>query len=379
MKLKSVFLFLCALWLSVIMPLGVYSQSISEDEIRGVWLTNIDSDVLFSAENTQGAIALLADANFNSVYPTVWNWGYTLYPSEVNQQATGVKLDPTEGLQHRDVLQEIITEGHEKKLRVIPWFEFGFMAPADSILAQKHPHWITRRIDKTEIWLEGGVHERVWLNPLHPEVQGFISDLVLEIVRNYDIDGIQFDDHFGYPSELGYDPYTVRLYRQEHNGKLPPPNALNAEWIQWRADKITEYLTTLHSQIKAIKPDIILSISPNPQEFSLEQYLLDWATWEKMGLIDELLLQVYRDNMIAFNREILQEDIQNAKNNIPSAIALLSGLKGRQVPLEMIKQQINSTRAENYGGVSFFFYESLWNFGPESKEERIKFFKDIFS
>jgi len=75
---------------------------------------------------------------------------------------------------------------------VIPWFEFGFMAPADSDLAKRHPDWLTSRRDGSQIWIEGK-HE-VWLNPFRPEVQQFIQDLILEIVSK-DIDGIQFDDH----------------------------------------------------------------------------------------------------------------------------------------------------------------------------------------
>jgi len=379
MKLKSIIIFFCTLLISFTLPQLTYSHPSDAEEIRGVWLTNIDSEVLFSTQKTQSAIALLKEANFNTVYPTVWNWGYTLYPSPVAEKVTGTKIDPEEGLQNRDILQEIITEGHQKQLKVIPWFEFGFMAPADSQLAQQHPSWITNRIDNSNIWLEGGVHERVWLNPLHPEVQKFITDLVMEIVTNYDIDGIQFDDHFGYPSDLGYDPYTTRLYRQEHDGRFPPRDFANQEWIQWRADKITDYVETLHHEIKKVKPDVLVSISPNPQKFSLEKYLLDWAKWEEMGLIDELLVQVYRDNMIAFNREIAQADIQRAKNNIPTAVGILSGLKGRQVSLNIMEEQIRRTRQEGYGGVAFFFYESLWNFGPESVEMRKDFFKNIFS
>ena len=107
-------------------------------------------------------------------------------------------------------------------MSVIPWFEFGFMAPADSELARRYPEWLTSRQDGSTIWWEGKTHQRVWLNPLRPEVQRFMTDLIVEIVSNYDIDGIQLDDHFGYPSELGYDDYTVSLYRNEHNGEFPP-------------------------------------------------------------------------------------------------------------------------------------------------------------
>ena len=372
-----VLLFCLSLTVSLFNPLTNYSQT-PTSEIRGVWLTNIDSDVLFSTEKTREAIATLADLHFNTLYPTVWNWGYTLYPSQVAAEETGVSLDPTEGLQNRDVLEEIVTQGHEKGMAVIPWFEFGFMAPFDSELAKRHPEWLTQRLDGSSIWLEGNVHKRVWLNPLHPEVQKFITDLVVEIVNNYDLDGIQFDDHFGIPSEFGYDSYTLKLYQQEHEGQSPPLNSKNEEWIRWRADKITDYMKDLFKAIKATKQQVLISVSPNPQIFSLENYLLDWEKWERIGLIEELILQVYRDNMEAFERELKQPEMQAAKKHIPVGIGILSGLKGRPTDFQLIAKQVNNTRKQGFTGVSFFFYESLWNFGPETGEERKLGFKSLF-
>ncbi|MCY7322219.1 MAG: family 10 glycosylhydrolase, partial [Phormidesmis sp. CAN_BIN36] len=146
-------------------------------EIRGVWLTNIDSDVMFSRDRLTKTVSELADANVNTVYPAVWNWGYTLYPSETAKKTIGVAYDPRPeavGLNDRDMLKEFIEQGHQRKLSVIPWFEFGFMAPADSELARLHPDWLTQRSDKTQVWQEGK-YPRVWLNPFKPEVQTFIS------------------------------------------------------------------------------------------------------------------------------------------------------------------------------------------------------------
>jgi uncharacterized lipoprotein YddW (UPF0748 family) len=376
-----VLLFILSLSFCIFYLFLTYFQSFSppNGEIRGVWLTSIDSDVLFPPDNTKKAITTLADLNFNTLYPTVWNWGYTLYPSVVAKKTTGIELYPTEGLQNRDILKEIIKQGHDKKMAVIPWFEFGFMAPADSELAKRHPDWLTQRLDGTKIWLEGNVYERVWLNPLHPEVQRFLTDLVVEIVTKYDIDGIQFDDHFGIPSDFGYEPYTVQLYQREHQGKNPPLNPKNTDWIQWRADKITDYMNNLFTAIKSVKQNVIVSVSPNPQEFSLENYLLDWEKWERMGLIEELVMQIYRDNMDSFQRELNQPEVLAAKNHIPVAIGILSGLKGRPVGLDLINKQVNYTRKQNFAGVSFFFYESLWNIGKESPETRKANYKNLFT
>jgi len=138
--IKLVIIFFLTVTFTISISQFSNSQSVDNQEIRGVWLTNIDSDVLFTANQTKKAIATLDKLNFNSLYPTVWNWGHTLYPSQVAENATGIKVDPTEALKNRDVLQEIISESHKKKIAVIPWFEFGFMAPADSSLAKKHPN-----------------------------------------------------------------------------------------------------------------------------------------------------------------------------------------------------------------------------------------------
>ena len=378
LDMRRIFLFLLALFFALTTPQLINAQVKVNPEIRGVWLTNIDSDVLFSPAKTEKAIATLADLNFNTVYPTVWNWGYTLYPSQVAEKVTNSRIDPAEGLQNRDVLAEIISHAHQHNISVIPWFEFGFMAPADSQLARLHPDWLTQRQDGSNVWLEGNVHERVWLNPLHPEVQEFITDLMVEIVSNYDIEGIQVDDHFGYPSEFGYDSYTVATYRQQHDGKLPPLDHANPDWIQWRADHITAYMETLFHRLKAVKPDVIISVSPNPQTFSLEKYLLDWARWERKGLVEELIVQVYRNNMEAFTRELAQPELEQARNHIPTSIGILTGLKGNPVNFDLITEQIEQTREQKFAGVSFFFYESLWNFGPEKPQQRQSLLKSLF-
>ena len=356
-----------------------HSYSQTKTELRGVWLTNIDSDVLFYPEQTANGINRLAQLGINTLYPTVWNSGYTLYPSKVADLTIGKSLDPTLTPQDRDILAEVINSGHEKAMAVIPWFEFGFMAPAASELAQLHPHWLTQRRNGDTIWLEGNIHPRVWLNPLHPEVQQFITDLVVEIVSDYDVDGIQFDDHFGYPADFGYDDWTIELYKQEHSGQIPPQDYQDQKWIRWRATKITDYMQSLFKSIKTANHQAIISVSPNPQKFSLNQYLLDWETWERKGLIEELVLQLYRNNLKDFSQELNQPEVIKARSHIPVSIGILTGLKGRPIPFKQIQDQIEKVREQEFAGVSLFFYESLWNFAPETPQERLNSFKKVFS
>ena len=350
----------------------------NQGEIRGVWLTNIDSDAMYSPTSTKLAVDRLARLNFNTIYPTVWQGGYTLYPSPVAKRVFGKSLDPHPELQGRDVLQEIVKEGHKKGLAVIPWFEFGFMAPANSELAKQHPEWLTKKRDGSTIKMEGQ-EPRVWLNPFHPEVQQFILDLITEIVANYDIDGIQFDDHFGLPSEFGYDDYTMGLFEKELPGLSPSQDPKETFWVRWRADKINEFMERVFYAVKAIKQDCIISLSPNPFHFALPAYLQDWFTWERKGFIEEIILQVYRPDLDRFIAELERTEVELAKNHIPVAIGILSGLKNRSTPIEKIQEQVEATRQRGFAGVSFFFYESLWSWSKEPTIFRQVILQRMFS
>jgi uncharacterized lipoprotein YddW (UPF0748 family) len=384
MSLSAISLILILLMpgLSGAMP----AKTANRSEIRGVWITNIDSDVLFDRTRLSKNISQLQKLNFNTLYPVVWNWGYSLYPSKVAAQEVGQAMMPkksietllgrrlpaSEGLAGRDVLKEIIEQGHRAKMAVIPWFEFGFMTtapsdPAGSDLAKRHPQWLTQKADGSQISKEG-THDRVWLNPLNPEVQKFIKSLLVEVVKSYDVDGIQLDDHFGYPYQYGYDPLTVKLYQAEHQGKNPPQNPKDVEWTNWRAGKVTAFMKDLFKEIKQANPRAILSVSPNPQEFSKEFYLADWEAWERAGLVEELVIQLYRNDLARFKSEMQKPEVQRAKTHIPVAIGVLAGLKPRPIPMKQIQEQVEAIRQEKLAGVSFFFYETLWNLKPVNEK-----------
>ncbi|MEL6815839.1 MAG: glycoside hydrolase family 10 protein [Cyanobacteria bacterium J06598_3] len=360
-------------------------------ELRGVWMTNIDSEVLFSRDALEQGLNQLADLNFNTVYPTVWNWGYTLFPSAVAERTTGFKqgLYPDLGQTgrqtekeaaqgDRDMLKELIEIAHGRDLKVIPWFEFGFMAPADSSLAQRHPDWLTQKVDGTLTTPEGD-HQRVWLNPFHPEVEGFIKEMVAELAANYDIDGFQVDDHMGLPVAYGYDPYTVNLYKLEHDGQGPPMDEKDEEWTRWRADKITDVIGDVFTTLKSQKANAVMSVSPNPHVWAYEYYLQDWDTWLKRGYVEELIIQLYRNDLGRFVWEMGAEAAEFSRTHIPTGIGILSGLRGRSVPMTQIAEQVEAVRDRNYSGVSFFFYETLWDLSSEgTPAERQSAFAEIF-
>ncbi|MEG3435549.1 glycoside hydrolase family 10 protein [Pannus brasiliensis CCIBt3594] len=359
--------FLASLIAVLLSPgLSIAFSQPADPDIRGVWITTNDTEILLERDKRDRAIEDLSKLNFNAVYPVVWNSGYALYPSEVAKREGIQPFVPT-GSKGEDALKELIDRSREKGLRAIPWFEFGFMAPPTSEMAMKHPGWLTRKRDGTTTWV-GAAGEVVWLNPFRPEVQNFISELVLEVARQYDIDGIQFDDHLSLPNEFGYDDFTVALYQQETQ-KTPPANPRDPEWTRWRADKITAFVANLNQALKAIKPNARFSIAPNPYEFAYNGHLQDWLGWVRQGLVDELIVQVYRPDMAGFLKQLDRPEIQETQQRIPTGIGVLSGLRTRPIELPFIQEKVTAARSRGLG-IIFFFYESLWNRAPESIGER---------
>lgn len=381
------------------------------EEIRGVWITNVASGVLFSPWGIPRALNQLAEMHFNTVYPVAWNRGQAFYRSQTLNKITGQTIDPLIALTHlrEDPLAEMVRVGHRQNLRVIPWFEYGFMVPMSSAIAQQHPEWLTTRqdgsrqlkgtfeagelplepslVDGKEVdsrglfsrLLNGGVPAQLgWLNPMHPSVQGLLLGLVEEVIDGYDVDGIQLDDHFSLPVEFGYDSYTVSLYQAEHQGQLPPNNPADPDWIRWRAGKLSRFMNVLHARVKAKCPTCTISISPNPAKFAYRFYLQDWRSWVTEGWVDELVVQVYRDDFERFESELGKEPLQKAQSRIPVSIGILTGTWRHPISFEQIRQQVQSSRDRHFAGVSFFYWDTLWSyFTPEAPKRRRQAFKQL--
>lgn len=342
-------------------------------ELRGVWLTANDMPVLRDRSSMQATINQLADLQFNRLYVVVWNGGMAYYPSAISE-GRGFQNFSYRGLQGQDVIGELIAAGRSRQLTVLPWFEFGFMAPPDSEIAQRHRSWLTQRRDGTLTSISAA-GEVVWLNPFRPEVQKLITDLVLEVMKQYDADGIQFDDHMSLPRDFGYDPFTVELYRKE-TGKTPPANADDPGWVKWRANRLTHFMARLSQSVREIQPNAIISISPNYYDFAYKLQLQDWRSWVKQGIADELLIQIYRPDLDSYLPQLTKPEVQESSQRIPTAIAVLSGQRNRPTPMSLIREKVAANRAQGLGA-AFFYLESLWKLGPEPEQERITAFGEL--
>lgn len=327
-------------------------------EIRGIWITTTASQVFNSQKNIAQAINFLAETGFNVVFPVVWNNGLTTYPSQVMRDNFGIEINPL--FQGRDPLLELITEAKKVNIAVIPWFEYGFASSyqqkGGSIIAKK-PEWAARDFSGNLLTKNGFD----WLNSLDNEVQDFLLSLFLEVVKKYEIAGIQGDDRFpSLPVEGGYDQKTITRYQQEFN-QQPPPNYKDPQWLQWRADILSSFLHRFYREIININPELIISMSPNVYRWGYENYLQDSQTWVDLGLVDLIHPQVYQREFELYQRDIDRlKATQFTAQQLPQLIpgVLLKQGTYTITPEHLIKV-INYNRAVGIQGEILFFYEGL--------------------
>ncbi|MGC1395829.1 MAG: glycoside hydrolase family 10 protein, partial [Coleofasciculaceae cyanobacterium] len=98
------------------------------------------------------------------------------------------------------------------------------------------------------------------------------------------------------------------------------------------------------------------------------------------GWIEELVVQVYRDDLTSFLEQLSQPALQVARSQIPVGVGILTGTWSRPVDIAQISEQVQAVRDRGFDGVSFFYWESLWGYlAPESPRQRRSSFRSLFS
>lgn len=348
-------------WINLLFVVLVFlacRSAASQPPIRGVWITNVASEALRSPEKVKETVDLCRQKGINTMYVVVWNKGRTMYPSAVVERYIGVRQDPVYGA--FDPIKAIVAEGHRQGLAVHAWFEFGFSydyKDSTGLWMQRYPHWAGRD-GKGNLLQKNGFF---WWNALHPEVQQFMKELVLEVVANYAVDGVQGDDRLpAMPAEGGYDAYTRELYRKA-TGKEVPAKHDEPAFLQWKADQLSLFGKQLYQSVKAARSSCVVSWAPSIYPWSKEQYLQDWPAWLNGGYADIVLPQLYRYSIDAYEkvfRELSSQLRPEQKRQVVPGILTALG-DGYRVAPQLLQQMIALNRKYGFEGECFFYFETL--------------------
>lgn len=344
--------------------------SVQPRRTLGVWLTNSPSPLYYDKTTLLKAMDELQQAGFTALYPNVWSRGTTFHrsqfaPVEPPLLKAGLNLDP---------ICAISKEGRKRGMKVIPWFEYGLMEPADAAVVKQHPEWVLTRRDGNPVMTMHG-KEMVWLNPAHPGVRERFIGLVVEVMKRCKMDGLQLDDHFAWPVELGYDPYTTALYQQD-TGVQPPKDHTNRYWMTWRRRQLTGLLRELRQRLDDESLPQRISLSPGPFRFAYNHWLQDWELWAVGELIDDLVVQNYAYSLKGFAKDLNQPALRKARQwGLPVQIGVLAGFGKRTTPIPVLAEKKRLSNEQGYG-VIYFYWEGLW--GKYSGKEGSAFRFDAF-
>ena len=356
-------------------PASAQLPSVQPKRMLGVWLTNSPSRLYYDRQVLIQAMDELQAAGFNAIYPNVWSRGTTFHrsryaPVEPALKKAGLQLDP---------ICTLSEQARQRGMKVIPWFEYGLMEPASSAVVQQHPEWVLARADGNTIMTMHG-KQMVWLNPAHPEVRERFIGLVVEVMKRCRMDGLQLDDHFAWPVELGYDRFTTALYEAQ-TGTPPPKDHTNRYWMTWRRRQLTGLLRELRERLEKESLPKRISLSPGPFRFAYNHWLQDWELWAVGELIDDLVVQNYAYSLKGFAKDLNQPALRKARQwGLPVQIGVLAGFGKRTTPIAVLAEKKRLSNEQGYG-VIYFYWEGLWgkHSGPEGSQYRQDAFRKLGS
>lgn len=273
-----------------------------------------------------------------------------------------------------DPLEFWTTEAHRRGIELHAWFNpyrAGKSADVANIpanhISKRHPDYVMT------------YGKYLWLDPGHPEVSTYVRALILDVVRRYDIDAVHFDDYFypyveqdankqpiPFPDDATYNDYVKRN----------PQNPLSRG--DWRVENVNTLVRGLYSDIKAVKPQVKLGISPfgiwrpgNPPGIkgmdAVATLNADAKRWLQEGWLDYITPQLYwtiakPDQSFPVLLKWWAE--QNTKNRHlwPGMAPYRVGTAPNNYPAQEMVDQIAITRRQpGASGHVMFSWKSLQN------------------
>jgi uncharacterized lipoprotein YddW (UPF0748 family) len=323
----------------------------------GLWFTTVDSAVMFDPQAAAAALDFVQSRGFQRVGIPLYSGGFVTWPLAPERNPLGLRLDPQ--LSRAEATGQLLAGLGQRGVQRLGWLEFGLMAPPDADWLRGRAELLLQTQEGSTLWAESPGLMRVWLNPVRPEVRQALVDLVVDACTRLPLEAIQLDDHLGYPVRFGYDPTTLALWRQSAAGArqpTPPPN--DPDWIAWRADRITDLLVAIRAAMRQACPQVRLSLAPHPQAFAYSEHLADWGRWLKKGLVDEVVVQIYRRDPARVAWELAQPSLQEARRLVPLRVGLLAGLRTQPKATAVLQRELELVQAAGIRGVDLFFYES---------------------
>lgn len=370
----------------------------TEEEFRAVWISYLEFKSTGYTEkefrkHIETMFNEVCERNMNAVVVHVRPFGDAMYESDYfpwSRYVSG-KQGKDPGF---DPLEIMVEEAHARGLEFHAWLNPYRVTSGSTDVktlssdnpARKYRTDNSKKNDRNVLTYSGNLY----YNPSVKQVQTLITNGIKEIVRNYDVDGIHFDDYF-YPS-LGKN-FTSNFDAPEYKDYKEKQIARKKDYLSiadWRRENVNTLVKNVYSSIKKINPDVVFGISPGGFMDALkadDKYYVDFETWlGHDGYIDYLCPQLYwsNDHSIYPYNDILDRFLAVPKNPdikfYVGIAAYKAGLKtegndwknSAYVLRNMIRYARNT---ENVDG--FILYSYRYLISKENHKAIVNMFKEL--
>lgn len=350
------------------------SLILQDKEIKGVWVSYISLS-MESSDNSQEAFEskfskIISDCKyggFNTLIVQVRPFGDALYESDIFPSSHIISGEQGKEIGY-DPLEIMVEMCHQNKLDIHAWIN-PYRIKTDKTLktlSKDNPY--TKDNSLGVKWDNG-----IYYNPANTKARELIVEGVKEIVENYEVDGIQFDDYF-YPTQD--EDFDKSDYQSYVKNLKDSSKALSLD--DWRKQNVNLLISDVYKAVHKTNDNVVFGISPQGNLNNNEKLYADVKTWVTIeGYIDYICPQIYfsLDNpALTFEESLTQWLELKGHKNLKMYIGL-AGYKGGTDADEgtwldnddILLQEIEIIREENLDGFMLYSYESLVN--DENKEE----------
>ncbi len=343
-----------------------------EGEFHGIWLRPTEKN----SDDIAKAVQKIKSAGIENIFLETYYHGYTIFPSATLEYYK--VQNQRKEFQGFDALAAWIEEAHKAGLKIHVWFQTFYVGNDDLSKNPKHvlsvyPKWGNkqRKSYMTDAPSQSASeHNGYFLDPANEEVQTYLKNIITEIVTKYDIDGLNID-YIRYPASIrpdfpgflqstwGYTDYARKefqtLYGVDPAEITPSMFDLWNKWVQYRQNKVTDFVKSLKNIVKD-KPIILTAvIFPNLTEGNIVK-LQNWQEWGENKYID-----AFTPLIIGTDREIADSYVKGIINNADDSVKVYAGLFEPFIsaPASDMIYQIISARNAKADGIVLFDYAHL--------------------
>ena len=341
-------------------------------ERRAVFISYIElgnyirgKDVSDAKKTIDDMIKNVNNFGFNMIILQVRSFSDAIYPSTIFPSSRGVVNMEGDTLSF-DILDYFIKIAHKNNIELHAWINpYRISNDTDiNIISKDNPAYKLLNTNSIKVIDNVGIY----YNPASSEVLDLILDGIEEIIKNYDVDGIHFDDYF-YPKSSNID-YI------EYNIAKDLDSSLTLQ--EFRLNVITSLIKKSYDLIKDYDKSILFGISPdgNIDNNYNSNYVDTRLFCSEKGYLDYIMPQVYYGFLNSVKP--FEDTVKSWNNLITNGIDLIPALafyKTGNID-EFAKEGVNewidynniiarevmlSRELTNYSGFSIFRYDSLFS------------------